>query len=125
MARPIRHTPSGPAHDPASAQAAELVTALYESGLLRALTGAARAYPELLGLLLRSLDPAKTTATVTRGRDVLSRLGAAGVAAGAARRLPPPSLRTLLRQASDPDVRRGLAAIIAVVAAVGRRDSDR
>jgi uncharacterized protein YjgD (DUF1641 family) len=131
MARPLSHTPTPPPVDPVGDQAADLMSALHETGLLRALTGAVRAYPDLLAALVQGLDGEKLKALATLGglSDVLGAEGAAqavrGVrsavaAADHATNAPPPSLVALGRSLGDPDVRRGLGAIVAALGAFGR-----
>ena len=44
MAKPLTFAPPPPAHDPAKDDVDDLVQALHESGLLRVIAGAARAY---------------------------------------------------------------------------------
>lgn len=131
MARPLTYSPPPSPVDPVAAQGEDFLTALSETGLLRALTGAVRAYPDLSRRLVEGLDAEKLKAIVALGGigDVLGSEGAQQVTAGirsavaAADRAsssPAPSVVTLVRQLADSDVRRGLAALIAAVGAFGR-----
>ncbi len=131
MARPIQHTPTPPPVDPVGDQTADLMAALHEAGLLRALTGAVRAYPDLLATLLQGLDPEKLKALAALGglTDVLGAEGAqqavrgvrsAIAAADHATTAPAPSLVLLAKQLGDPDVRRGIGALVAALGAFGR-----
>ena len=56
MARQLGYTPPAPPDSQARAELDDLVEALHEAGLLRALAGGARAYPDILRLLLESVD---------------------------------------------------------------------
>ena len=56
MSRPLGYSPPVPADTGASDEVDELVQALHESGLLRVIAGGARAYPELLGTLMKAVD---------------------------------------------------------------------
>lgn len=133
MAKPIRYTPAPSPTGQADAQAADLIRALYDSGLLRAATGAVRAYPDLAKILIRGVDADKMKALAALGglSGVLGSQGArqlvSGITAGVAAAdkatslsLPAPSVLTLAKQLGDPDVRRGVAAAIAAVGAFGR-----
>lgn len=132
MATRIEYTPPTPQHDPAEAQVDDLVAALHESGLLRALTGAVRAYPELLEMIVTRLDADRLRGLVALGglAGVLSPDGAerfvdgARSAAAAADHAivadDAPSLVSLARQLNDPDVRRGAGAVVAALGAFGR-----
>lgn len=131
MATRIEYTPPPPAHDPAAEQLDDLVTALHDSGLLRAITGAVRASPELAELVVTRLDPerlrglfalAGLTAVLSPDgaeRFVAGARAAAGAADEAVTTAEPPSLVGLLRRLNDPDVRRGAAAVIAALGAFG------
>lgn len=132
MARPISYTPPPVAHDPARDQVDDFVAALEESGLLRALTGAIRAYPDLaamvvqrvdadtlrslaaLGALGQALDPEVTERYVGGVRAAVSAADEAATADDA------PSVVGLLRGLGDPDVRRGAGALLAALGAFGR-----
>ncbi|WP_340295671.1 hypothetical protein, partial [Aquipuribacter hungaricus] len=120
MARPLSYTPPVPPDTGAADELDDLVAALHESGLLRAAAGGVRAYPELLGLLMGSLDPAAL-------RSVLALGGAAGgldpqaaerlatgvrqarVSAVAAATGRPPGLLGLVRRLAHRDNPRGVA----------------
>ena len=130
MARPLGYTPPTPADSTAGHDVDDLVLALAESGLLRALAGAARSYPQLLhhvtGVtdpdVLRSLvllarafedpDPDRTERLATGVRR--ARVAVADAASG-----PPEGPRRLLARLLDPDTRRGLSAVLSALAAVG------
>ena len=130
MAKPLTFAPPPPANDPAQDDVDDLVQALHESGLLRVLAGGARAYPDLLTSLLRATD----ADTIRSGILLAGSLGdldpegseriANGIkrarkeAARAANEKPPGFFR-LAKRAHDPDVRRGLAAALAALAAFG------
>lgn len=132
MARPISYTPPPVAHDPGRAQVDDFVAALEETGLLRALTGTVRAYPDLAALVLEHVD-----ADTLRSLAALGELGQsldpemteryvdgvqAAVAAGdrAATAASAPSVIALFRELGDPDVRRGAGALLAALGAFGR-----
>ena len=130
MAKPIRHEPAQPPTDPVGDQAEDLMAALHETGLLRALTGAVRAYPDLAGAVVGGLDAEKVKALVALGglSDALGAQGALQFVAGIRSAVAaadhvtssdPPSLVTLVGQLGDPDVRRGLAAVVAALGAFG------
>lgn len=132
MARPISHTPA-PAEDDAAGDAVRaLVEALHESGVLRALAGAVRGYPDLAGQLVTSLDADVIRALASLG-GLASMLGPAGAertvagirsaVAAADHALAAdevPSTVALARSLADPDVRRGAAALVAALGAFGR-----
>lgn len=131
MATRIEYTPPPPAHDGADAQVAELVEALQETGLLRALTGAVRAYPQLAEMVVTGLDPERIRGLWELGglADLLSPDGtarlvdgarAAAAAADHAIVNDPPSLVGLARALNDEDVRRGAGALVAALGAFGR-----
>ena len=56
MATQLSYTPPIPPDTAAQDEVDDLVAALHESGLLRAFAGAVRAYPQLLTLLMKSVD---------------------------------------------------------------------
>ncbi|VXC13872.1 conserved hypothetical protein [Nocardioides sp. AX2bis] len=130
MSRPLSYAPpprpdTGPQDDVDA-----LVSALHDSGLLRAMAGGARAYPQLLTTVLRSVD-ARTVRSVLELAGGLRDLDpdesarvAGGIrrartdAARAAAAAPEGPLK-LLRRLRDPDTRRGLAAALAALAAIG------
>lgn len=130
MATRLTYTPTAPPTDAAADQATDLVAALHETGLLRALTGAVRAYPQLAEMLVNGLDAERIRGLWELGGLVglLSPDGAARVVDGAraavaaadhAMTSPAPSLVTLVRQLGDEDVRRGAAAALAALGALG------
>lgn len=130
MARSLGYTPPTPPDTAATDEVDDLVRALHESGLLRALSGGVRAYPQLLRHVLEAvdantvrslialtgalgeLDPeqAERVAAGLRRARAASAEAAAGEAEGPLR---------LLRRLRDPDTRRGIAAALAALAAVG------
>lgn len=131
MATSLGYTPPTPPDTAARDEVDDLVDALHESGLLRAMAGGARAYPQLLRHVLEALD-ARTLRSlialtgalgeldpdqaervaegIRRAREASSR-----AAAGA-----PEGPLALLRRLRDPDTRRGIAAALAALAAVGQ-----
>jgi uncharacterized protein YjgD (DUF1641 family) len=131
MARSLSYTPPTPPDDQARDELDDLVRALHDSGLLRAMAAGARSYPELLRSVLTHVD-------VGTVRSVIALAGAAGdldpdqtervaeglrrarVDAARAARGKPEGPLALLRRLSDPDTRRGIAAVLAALAAVGR-----
>jgi uncharacterized protein YjgD (DUF1641 family) len=131
MARSLSYTPPTPPDDQARDELDDLVRALHDAGLLRAMAGGARAYPQLLRSVLATVD-------VGTMRSVIALAGAVGeldaeqterVARGvrearadAARagRGRPEGPLALLRRLRDPDTRRGIAALLAALAAIGR-----
>lgn len=131
MAKPITYTPAPSPTDPAAAQTADLIRALQQSGLLRAATGAVRAYPGLARILVQRVDADKVKSLAALGgltrllgsqgaRQFVSGITAGVAAADRATSLPAPSVVTLAKQLGDPDVRRGVAAVIAGLGAFGR-----
>lgn len=130
MARSLGYTPPAPATDQARDELDDLVDALHDSGLLRALAGGARTYPRLLKALLDVVD-ADTVRSVIALASVLGDLdpdGSARLAAGVRRArgdaaatlaAPPEGPRALFRRLRDPDTRRGLSAALAALSAVG------
>ena len=130
MAERITYTPPPPSPAGAAAEVDELVAALHESGLLRALTGAVRAHPRLLGLAAEHVDADRLRTVVALGGltgvvgpDGAERLveGARAATAAAEHALAddPPSLLALARSLNDPDVRRGAGALVAALGALG------
>lgn len=130
MARPLSYTPPTPPDTGARDELDDLTRALHESGLLRAVTGAVRAYPELLAMLMGTLDPATLRSAVAlsgaaRGLEpeAAERLAAgvrqARVDAVAAATGRPPGLLGLLRRLLHRDTRRGLVAALAALRAIG------
>jgi uncharacterized protein YjgD (DUF1641 family) len=130
MARSLAYTPPTPPDTAARDELDDLVDALHDSGLLRALAGGARAYPTLLHTLLDAIDADTLRAGIALAGgladldpDEAERL-AGGIrrartdatAAAAARPEGPVSLAKRLR---DPDTRRGLSAALAALAAIG------
>lgn len=130
MARSLGYTPPTPVDTAASDDVDDLVRALHESGLLRALAGGVRSYPQLLLTVLDALDAgtvrsvvALTGALRDLDPDQTERL-AAGVrrarqdASSAASGTPDGPL-ALWRRLRDPNTRRGLSATLAALAAIG------
>ena len=131
MATRLSHTPAPLSPDPAGQDVDDLVAALHESGLLRALTGAVRGYPDLATRLVQSLDTDSVRALAELGSalrvpDVegAQRL-ASGVrdgvdAASRAASGEAPSLFAIVREVGSEDVRRALGALVAGLGAFGR-----
>ena len=130
MAKPLTFAPPPPAHDPAQDDVDDLVQALHESGLLRVIAGGARAYPDLLASLMRAIDADTIRSAILLAGAVgdLDPEGSERIANGIkkARRdaakaanSKPPGFFRLAKRAHDPDVRRGLAAALAALAAIG------
>ncbi|GGF45482.1 hypothetical protein GCM10011519_19230 [Marmoricola endophyticus] len=131
MAEPISYLPPVPEDTGARDEVDDLVQALHESGLLRVMAGGARAYPQLLRTLLQSMDANALRSAIELGgalRD-LDPDESARVAAGvrqaradavAAASGRPEGPLALLRRLRDPDTRRGIAATLAALAAIGR-----
>ena len=130
MAKPLTFAPPPPATDPAQDEVDDLVQALHEAGLLRVMAGAARADPDLLTSLLRAIDADTIRSAILLAGSLgdLDPEGSERIANGikkaredaakAAGQKPPGFLR-LAKRAHDKDVRRGLAAALAALAAVG------
>lgn len=130
MARSLGYTPPPLPEDQARLELDDFLNALRGSGLLRAATGAVRTYPQLLGRVLDTIDADTVRSLLAltsalRGPDAE---GSARLAAGirqarsdaaAALTGPPPGPRLLLRRLRDPDTRRGLAAALAALTAIG------
>jgi len=139
MATPLTYTPPTPPDTSSSDEVADLVAALHDSGLLRALAGGARSYPQLVKLAVDTVD-APTLRSLIALSHALSDLDphvservADGVldarrAARAAASRPPEGPLALLRRLRDPNTRRGLSAALAALAALGgalaRRPGD-
>jgi uncharacterized protein YjgD (DUF1641 family) len=131
MARSLSYTPPTPPDDQSRDELDDLVRALHDAGLLRAMAGGARAYPQLLRSVLATVD-------VGTVRSIIALAGAVGeldaeqterVARGIrearadaahAGRGKPEGPLDLLRRLKDPDTRRGIAALLAALAAIGR-----
>ncbi len=130
MARQLGYTPPAPPDSQARAELDDLVEALHEAGLLRALAGGARAYPDILRLLLESVD-ARTLRSLVALSGAATSLDPAGTervaravrrarsAAPQAARGRPPGLLRLAWRLRRRNTRRGLAASIAALAALG------
>jgi uncharacterized protein YjgD (DUF1641 family) len=130
MAASLGYTPPTPPDTAAQDEVDDLVQALHESGLLRAVAGGARSYPRLLLALLDSFHPDTLRSVIAlsgslRGLDPhQSERVAAGVRkaradAYAAVTAEPEGARTLLRRLRDPNTRRGISATLAALAAIG------
>ena len=130
MAKPISYTPPTPPYTAASDELDDLVRALHDSGLLRALAGAARAYPQLLGTLLHGVDAGTLRSAIAlsgalKGLDPeTSERVAEGVRHARTRAAESASGKAegpiaLLKRLRDPDTRRGLTATLAALAAIG------
>ncbi|MBY5161355.1 DUF1641 domain-containing protein [Salsipaludibacter albus] len=132
MARPLSHTPAHVDHRTAQRQVDDFVAALDESGLLRALTGAIRAHPELAAQVTGRIDPDDATAMAALAGllevpdpDAARRLVRATRAGRAAAddaltTAEPPTWLELVRRLHDADVRRGVGAVLAGLRAFGR-----
>ncbi len=130
MARQLGYTPPTPPDSQARAELDDLVEALHDAGLLRARAGGARSYPDILRLLLRSVD-AQTLRSLVALSAAATDLDPAGTervargvrrarqAAPRAARGRPPGLLRLGWRMRRKDTRRGLAAAIAALAALG------
>ncbi|MGZ8177231.1 DUF1641 domain-containing protein [Williamsia sp. SKLECPSW1] len=130
MARSLGYTPPTPPDTAASDELDDLVEALHDSGLLRALAGGARAYPTLLKTLLDAIDADSLRAVLAVAGglrdldpDEAERL-AGGIRrarsdAAAAATAKPEGPVALARRLRDPDTRRGLSAALAALAAIG------
>lgn len=135
MARSLGYTPPAPPSDQARDELDDLVAALHDSGLLRALAGGVRTYPQLLGALLDVVD-ARTVRSVIALASALGDLdpdGSARLASGVRRARtdaaatlagPPEKVRTVVRRLRDPDTRRGLSAALAALSAIGGALAD-
>lgn len=130
MATSLGYTPPTPPDTTASYEVDDLVRALHESGLLRAMAGGARAYPQLLRHLLTTLDAETIRSTISLAgalRDLdpdESERVAVGIRrarseAAAAAAAEPEGPVKLFRRLRDPDTRRGIAAALAALAALG------
>ncbi len=137
MATSLGYTPPTPPDTSATDEVDDLVRALHESGLLRAMAGGARAYPELLGMALKGVDAdtLRSAIALTGALRDLDPQESEQVAAGIRRARhdarvaasgKPEGPLALLRRLRDPDTRRGLSATLAALAAIGgalpRRD---
>lgn len=130
MATALGYTPPTPPDTAARDEVDDLVAALHDSGLLRAMAGGARAYPQLLTRALHAID-AKTIRAVLELSASLQDLDPEETAkvAGGIRRARSEAARAaaaepegplaLFRRLRDPDTRRGLAAALAALAAIG------
>ena len=130
MSRPLGYLPPTPPDTGPQDDVDELVRALHDSGLLRVMAGGARAYPQLLGTLLKSLDADAIRSAIelagslrSLDPDESARVAAgvrrARTAAVEAASAKPEGPLALLRRLRDPDTRRGLAAALAGLAALG------
>ncbi len=131
MAKPLTYTPPSIPDTAASDEVTDLVAALHQSGLMRALTGVIRAYPQLLKMGLERTDPDALRSVYALGgalKDLdpqmaqrlatgllQARKDAEAAAAGA-----PEGPLALLKRLRDPNTRRGLTAGLAALAAIGR-----
>lgn len=135
MARSLGYTPPTPPDTAAHDELDDLVRALHDSGLLRAAAGGVRAYPELLGSLLAAIDADDVRSAIElsgglrdldpdRSARLAAGIRAARTAARSAARRPVGPV-ALLRRLRDPDTRRGLAAALAALSALGAALDDR
>lgn len=136
MATSLGYTPPTPPDTAATDEVDDLVAALHESGLLRALAGGVRAYPQLLRHLLTAIDADSLRATIALAgslRDLdpeESEQLAAGIrrarsAAAEASAAEPEGPLALLKRLRDPDTRRGISAALAALAAIGQSMKER
>ncbi len=130
MATSLGYTPPTPPDTAATDEVDDLVRALHESGLLRAMAGGARAYPQLLRHVLDAVDADTVRSLIALTGAVgeldpdqaervaagLRRARAASAEAAAGR---PEGPLTLLKRLRDPDTRRGISAALAALAAIG------
>ncbi len=130
MATSLGYTPPTPPDTAATDELDDLVDALHETGLLRALAGGARSYPRLLRHLLETVDAGTVRALIALTEAVgdldpdqaervaeglrRARSASAEAADGAAE-----GPLALLRRLRDPDTRRGISAVLAALAALG------
>lgn len=130
MARSLGYTPPTPPDTAARDELDDLVDALHDSGLLRALAGGARAYPTLLRTALDAVDAdtLRAVIAVAGGLRDLDPDEAERVAGGirrarsdatAAATAKPEGPVALLRRLRNPDTWRGLSAALAALAAIG------
>lgn len=130
MATPLGYRPPTRPDTGAQDEVDDLVAALHESGLLRALAGGARSYPQLLTTLLRSVDADTLRSTIAlagAARDldpeeaerVAAGIRDARAAAAEAAAGEPEGPVSLFRRLADPDTRRGISAALAALRALG------
>ncbi|GAA2062994.1 DUF1641 domain-containing protein [Williamsia deligens] len=130
MARSLGYTPPTPPDTGARDELDDLVEALHDTGLLRALAGGARAYPTLLRTLLDAVDADTLRAGIalagglrdldpTEAERLAGGIRRARSEATAAATGKPEGPVALLRRLRDPDTRRGLSAALAALSAIG------
>jgi uncharacterized protein YjgD (DUF1641 family) len=139
MAKPIAFTPRTQEPEPAPADAAHaeldtLLTALHERGILRLLNGLLAAGPEVSAKALDGLNTpagerairntvalgtAATRIDPNRMQQLLDGVARGVDAAGARLVEEPPGSVSLLKELRDPDVRRGMHAVIGFLKAFG------
>ncbi len=130
MSRPLGYTPPTPPDTAASDEVDDLVQALHDSGLLRALAGGARAYPDLLTTLLRAVDADTVRSALAlagglrdldpdESQKVADGIRRARTDAAAAAAAKPEGAWALFKRVRDPDTRRGISAALAALSALG------
>ncbi len=130
MSRPLGYSPPIPPDTAASDEVDDLVQALHDSGLLRALAGGARAYPDLLTTLLKAVDAGTIRSALAlagglrdldpeESQKVAEGIRRARTDAAAAAAAKPEGAWALLKRIKDPDTRRGISAALAALSALG------
>lgn len=139
MAKPIAFTPRAQSLEPAPADAAHeeldaLLVALHERGILRLLNGLLAAGPEVSAKALDGLNTpagerairnavalgtAATRVDPNRMQQLLDGVARGVDAAGARLVEEPPGSISLLKELRDPDVRRGMHALLGFLKAFG------
>lgn len=145
MAERIGYTPSAPAPGvdafTPEDDVARLVRTLHESGTLRALNGLFARFADVSAVALEHLDTEEGRNTVSNALILLRGLGqidsdgtdrfvkalTEGLDAAGKRldeKEEPPGTFSLLRTLREPDVRRGLDAVLTLVGTMGARLKD-
>ena len=130
MSKPLGYTPPAPPDTGAKDEVDDLVRALHDSGLLRAMAGGARAYPELLTLLLKAVDADTVRSALAlagglrdldpeESQKVADGIRRARSDAAAAASAKPEGPWALFKRIKDPDTRRGISAALAALTALG------
>ena len=135
MAQPLKYIPEAQTEVTAQEELDHLIETLHEHGMLRTLDGLFGKFPEVMEVLVAQLD-------TPGGRNALSNLAALSMgltalnpdhvndfrlsterSLGAARESlkdEPPGLLALFRQLNDPEVRRGLNALLVFLHTLGK-----